>query len=203
MTGQIPVEQYRLFIAFQVPEAIRKKMLCVQRELQTFVPPGAIRWTKPEQFHLTLRFLGNVPSDSLSALQEAVRAVCVTALPLHLYARGLGFFPNARSPRVVWVGINDGENRLTALQSRIESATGPFTSEPAGGYFAGHVTLGRFKQFKNLNVKELRVAADKLKNQLFGGWTADEIEIMRSELLETGPRHAPVASIRLGMEVAH
>ena len=144
----------------------------------------SVRWTKPEQFHLTLRFLGDVPSESVAGLQESVNAVCSGVPALHLRAQGIGFFPNARSPRVIWIGINDGEKRLVDLQRKIEVAVQPFTQEPGSERFAGHVTLGRFKQFKRLEIKALTGACARLmKDRLFGEWTAKEVEIIRSELL--------------------
>jgi 2'-5' RNA ligase len=202
MTGKSLTEPFRLFIAIPVPDAVRDEMIRVQRELQPLAPPGAVRWTKPERFHLTLRFLGDVPSDRSGALQESVRAVCSSAPPLHLCARGVGFFPSARSPRVVWVGVNDDENRLVDLQKQIEGAVHPFTTEPGGERFAGHVTLGRLKRFNRLRINELTTCVEAIKKRMFGEWLAREIEIVRSELSATGSRYTPLATIRLGIEIA-
>jgi RNA 2',3'-cyclic 3'-phosphodiesterase len=202
MTGKNLTEPFRLFIAIPVPDAVRDEMIRVQRELQPLAPPGAVRWTKPEQFHLTLRFLGDVPSDRAGALQESVRAVCSSTPPLHLCARGVGFFPSARSPRVVWVGVNDDENRLVDLQKQIEGAVHPFTTEPGGDRFAGHVTLGRLKRFNRLRINELANCVEAMKKRMFGEWLAREIEIVRSELSATGSCYTPLATIRLGIEIA-
>jgi 2'-5' RNA ligase len=195
-------ERFRLFVAIPVPDAVRKDMIRVQRELQPLAPPGAVRWTKPEQFHLTLRFLGDVPSDRAGALQESVRAVCSGTPVLRLRAKGVGFFPNARSPRVVWVGVTDDENRLVDLQKQIESAIRPFTAEPGGDRFAGHVTLGRLNRFNILRINDLTTCVEAMKKRMFGEWLAREIEIVRSELSATGSRYTPLTTLRLGMEIA-
>ena len=202
MTRESADEKFRLFVAITVPDAIREEMLRVQHELQLLAPRGAVRWTKPEQFHLTLRFLGDVSSDRVMDLQEAVRAVCASAPVLHLRAQGVGFFPHARAPRVVWVGINDSGNHLVNLQRKIEDAVRPFTAETGGERFAGHVTLGRFKQFNVLGVRELTAGAEAMKDRRFGEWTGREIEIIRSELLATGSRYTLLVAIRLGTEIA-
>ena len=165
MQVESSTEQLRLFVAIPFPDAVREEMLRVQHELQPLVPRDVVRWTKPEQFHLTLRFLGDVSSDRVAALQESVRAVCSGAPALHLRAQGVGFFPNARSPRVIWVGVNDGENRLVDLQKKIEAAVQPFTAEQGAERFAGHVTLGRFKQSKRLEIKELTARAEAMKDR--------------------------------------
>ena len=126
MADDNSTEKLRLFVAIPMPEAVRNEMLRVQQEMQRLVSREAVRWTKPEQFHLTLRFLGDVPVEHVAALQEAVNAVCRSHPALRLRAQGVGFFPNARSPRVIWVGVNDGEERLADLQKKIEDAVRPF-----------------------------------------------------------------------------
>ena len=139
---------------------------------------------------------------ALVVLRESVRAVCSSAARLHLQAQGVGFFPNARSPRVIWIGITDGENRLAGFQRKIEDAVQPFAAGRGGERFAGHVTLGRFNNSKYLDINVLTVSAETMKDSKFGEWTVQEIEIIRSELLATGSRYTVLAAIRLGTEIA-
>src|ERR1017187_8799658 len=141
MADDSSTEKLRLFVAIPMPEAVRNEITGIQQELQRLVPPAAVRWTKPEQFHLTFRFLGNVPLERVAALQEAVNAVCRGSPALRLRAQGVGFFPNTRSPRVIWAGVNDGDGRLADLQKKIEAAVQPFTQGPGAERFAGHVTI--------------------------------------------------------------
>jgi len=197
MTGEDSTERCRLFVAIPVPDAVRNEMIRVQRELQPLAPAGAIRWARPDQFHLTLRFLGDVPSARVTALQEAVRAVCPGASALRLCAQGVGFFPNARSPRVIWARIKD-DDRLAELQKKIQTAVHPFSTGPGGEHFAGHVTLGRFKQFKRQETGKLAACAETMKDRVFGEWTAGEIEVIRSELSPAGARHTVLAAFPLG-----
>ncbi|HLX96949.1 MAG TPA: RNA 2',3'-cyclic phosphodiesterase [Verrucomicrobiae bacterium] len=198
MTGEGSTERFRLFVAIPVPDVIREEMIRVQQALEPLAPHPVVRWTKPEQFHLTLRFLGDVSSDRITALQESLRAVCSGTRGLHLHARGIGFFPGARFPRVVWVGIDNHEKRLGELQERIERAVRPFTMEPGGEHFAGHVTLGRFKRSNILKINDLRIKMEAMKDCLFGKWTAWTIEIIRSELSPAGTRHTVLAALPLG-----
>jgi len=196
MTDENSNRWLRLFVAISMPEAIRDEMLSSQQELQRLVPRDAVRWTNPAQFHLTLRFLGDVPVERVPALQEAVKAVCAGVPALRLPAQGIGFFPNASSPRVIWVGVSDGEGRLVDLQKGIEGAVRPFAEGPASENFAGHVTLGRVKFLKRPEIEKLAAHAQTAKDHLFGEWTANEVELMRSELLPTGAQHTLLAAIR-------
>ena len=198
MTDENSNRWLRLFVAISMPEAVRDKVLSSQQELQRLVPRDAIRWTNPGQFHLTLRFLGDVPVERVPALQEAVKAVCAGAPALRLRAQGIGFFPDARSPRVIWTAVNDGAGRLAELQKKIEFAVQPFTPQPAAEKFAGHVTLGRVKFLKRPEIEKLATHAQAVSDRLFGEWTANEVELMRSELLPTGAQHTLLTALRLG-----
>jgi 2'-5' RNA ligase len=200
MTGENAIERFRLFVAITVPDRVRNEMIGVQSELRSLAPPDVVRWARPEQFHLTLRFLGDVSSDRAAALREAVRAVCSGAPRLSARARGIGLFPNAHSPRVVWVGIDDNV-RLTGLQSQIERAVRPFSTGPGGEHFAGHVTLGRFKPFKGPGIVELAARVAAMNDRILGEWTAQKVEIIRSELSSSGARHTTLAAFSLGAEI--
>ena len=98
---------FRLFIAVTIPEEIKAKIEEAQAELRRALPAHGVRWTRREQFHLTLRFLGDVDAARVEPLGEAIRAVCRGFGPLHLRAERVGFFPDLRYPRVVWVGVQD------------------------------------------------------------------------------------------------
>ncbi len=201
MAENISTEPLRLFVAVTVPDVIRNEMMRLQDRLRLLVPRGAVRWTRPEQFHLTLRFLGDVSSGCVSDLQKAVGEVCAEAPALQLCAQGIGFFPNARSPRVIWIGIGDHDHRLADLQQKIESAVRPFTREQGNERFAGHVTLGRFKQFNRLEIRELTSDVETLKDRVFGEWAVIKVEIIRSELMATGSRYTVLADFPLDKKI--
>jgi 2'-5' RNA ligase len=193
------MEKLRLFIAISIPDPVRNEIIHVQREMQPLAPSGAARWTRPDQFHLTLRFLGDVPVAGLEKLKESVNAVCRSAQPLQMRAEGVGFFPNPHSPQVVWVGIDDQAGLLVDLQKRIENVVRPFAAEPGEKNFSGHVTLGRLKNLKPSDARKLAAHAQTIKDRLFGEWTAHEVEVIRSELTPTGARHTSLTAFRLGV----
>jgi len=193
-------EKLRLFIGIPIPEPVQDEIIRGQQELQPLVPRDVARWARPDQFHLTLRFLGDVPADGVEDLKKSVGAVCRNAWPLSLRAEGVGFFPNPRSPRVIWVGINDREGRLVDLQKQIEAAVGPFSPEPGEKNFTGHATLGRLKNPKPSDIRDLAARAQSLEKRLFGEWTAHEIEIIRSELSPAGAHYTSLAAFRLGAD---
>src|SRR5437868_6844677 len=99
----------RLFLAIPVPEGIRKEIEKAQQELRSALPESRIRWTRRQQFHLTLTFLGNVEAARSEDLVEAVRGACDSFFALNLRAESIGCFPNLRRPRVLWSQIQDHE----------------------------------------------------------------------------------------------
>jgi len=198
MTDPNSASLLRLFIAISIPEPVRDEIIRVQRELQPLVPRDVARWARSDQFHLTLRFLGDVPADGVEDLKKSVGAVCRNVRPLFLRAEGVGFFPNPRSPRIIWVGIDDREGRLIDLQKQIETAVGQFSPDPGEKNFTGHATLGRLKNPRPADIRDLASRAQSLEKRLFGEWTAHEIEIIRSELSPVGARYTSLAAFRLG-----
>src|SRR6266436_2218684 len=139
------LEHYRLFVAIGMPEHIKDAMAAAQAELREALPERGVTWTKREQLHLTLKFLGNVDIQCVDALNEQLRASCQGFAPLTLRARHVGAFPNARFPRVVWVGLTDAEGQLPKVQSAVEAASQNFSVLEPEKKFTGHVSLGRAK----------------------------------------------------------
>jgi 2'-5' RNA ligase len=187
------LESLRLFAAITIPEPVRNEMLAVQRELKPLAL-GDVRWAKPEQLHLTLKFLGNVPVISLEAVKKSLTIACAGAGPFHLNAKGIGFFPNERQPRVIWVGIEDDENALVRLQQRIERSLAPFAEKKGAEQFRPHATLGRFQKYRRYKTEQLVPHASSFGIHVFGGWRVEEVGLLRSELSQAGARHMLMSS---------
>lgn len=198
MTNENPAERYRLFIAVAVPDSVKTEIEKVQGKLQSVVPSNCVRWTRREQFHLTLKFLGNVEAPRVEELAEALRQTCKDFPALHVQARRIGFFPGPRRPRVIWVGMEDLRGQLSLLQGAVESISSPFTQEKGEGEFAGHVTLGRVKFTQRPHAEALARMALDLADAVFGEWTVEEVELIRSQLSSEGPAYTTIAAARLG-----
>ena len=197
MTEPNPPPFLRLFIAIAVPLDVRQEIGRAQGRLQRNSPPGAIRWTRPEQFHVTLKFLGDVPSEHTAALEKSVAAVCSASSALRLSADGIGFFPNAHKPRVIWTGARDDSGLLSELHRQIDQALRWLAPAERPEKFTGHITLGRFKPGRPAAIQKLLELVSDLHGQHFGVWQAREVDIIRSELTSVGAEHLPIASLPL------
>jgi RNA 2',3'-cyclic 3'-phosphodiesterase len=189
----------RLFIAIAVPPEVRDEISRAQGQLRRDSPPGTIRWTRPDQFHVTLKYLGDVPAGQAAALGKIVSGVCAGFSPLRLAAHGIGFFPNTQKPRVIWAGAEDNSGQLAELHRQMDGAVRPFAPAEKPERFTSHITLGRFKPGRHGSYEKLLERAAALRDRNFGGWLAGAVEIVRSELTSTGARHTPLASCPLAM----
>jgi RNA 2',3'-cyclic 3'-phosphodiesterase len=197
MPDAVASTTYRLFVALPIPGPVKAEIERVQVELRRALPDHSARWTKREQFHLTLRFLGNVRAQRVPELVNAARAACRNFPPLKLRAERVGCFPDLRFPRVVWVWVHDETNRLLTFQKAVERATADFAETSAEEDFTGHVTIARTKNIKRPQAEILAKLAQGMAESFFGEWIADGIEIMRSELAPAGARHSCLAAISL------
>jgi 2'-5' RNA ligase len=216
---------FRLFVAISPPEDVKDRIEQAQHQLRRVMPANIVRWTRREQFHLTLKFLGNVAATRVKELTEALRSACFGVGALRLRAERIGFFPGARSPRVLWVGVRDEKGALPRLQQSVETnlnkfiedaarpgsaGVSPASSEdvvsarglPPGRRrsqeaFVGHITLGRIQRILRSESEILSQATDGLANSFFGEWTANHVELIRSELSSGGSRYTTLAEIPL------
>jgi RNA 2',3'-cyclic 3'-phosphodiesterase len=190
-------KHYRFFIAVLIPVQIKSEMAAVQAELQTKLPKGSVTWTKPEQLHVTLRFLGKVAVDQVSTLKAQVASALKCSAPFELCAERVGAFPDTRFPRVLWVGLNDTEGKLTQIHTLVEGAVRQFSPQEGHERFYAHATLGRVKHLGARDKKSLCDLLSRLSQRSFGKWCVNEVELMRSELSSQGALHTCVASFPL------
>jgi 2'-5' RNA ligase len=190
-------ERFRLFLALPVPAEIKGSLSAAQDELRRMLRPLAASWTRAENMHLTLRFLGDVHCDRVEALTASVMAATTGFGSMHLVAERLGVFPDLRFPRVVWAWVHDDANRLAELQRRVAAATNGFTCERAEEKFTGHITLARIKQIKRPQAEVIASCLQRAVNRRFGDWSADHLELVRTELSPEGSRYTCLANFPL------
>lgn len=131
----------RAFVAVFPPPEIREALLAAARELRVI---GPVRWVRPENVHLTLKFLGDVSSqDLLDRVPEALEAVCGRHEPFDAESAAFGAFPSERRARILWAGIDEGSDRLRALAEDVEACMEPLGFEREARVYTPHLTLGR------------------------------------------------------------
>ena len=182
----------RSFIAIELPLVIRSALAELQQELKRC--NADIRWVKPDNIHLTLKFLGEVKEDRIDGIVEGIRDVCGRAGQLRLEVRGLGAFPNRRSPRVLWVDIL-GDGLLAGLQRDIEEAMtlADFKAEKRG--YTPHLTIGRFRSLREKDHLFERIG--QLSDNSIGFMDVKSVTLMRSDPGLSGAEYTRIAELPL------
>jgi 2'-5' RNA ligase len=183
----------RAFIAIELPPEIQDPIARLQARVRQDLPPGLVRWVRPEGIHLTLKFLGDVDQDDLPLVKERMREACVPHAPFTLTVGGLGCFPNLRRPRVVWVGLDDSYAALSALQRGLERAIAPLGFPTERRRFHPHLTLGRVKNGRSRAELEVLGAYVTRAKVDIGQMSVEAVRLMRSELLPGGAVYSELA----------
>jgi RNA 2',3'-cyclic 3'-phosphodiesterase len=184
----------RLFVALSIPSEVRENIASLIRALRR--ADSTPRWVNPESLHVTLKFIGEVESQIVPAICEALVAIPV-AQPLTLALHGVGFFPNARRPSVAWIGI-EAPPILAFLASEINRLLAPLGIQPETKPFVPHLTITRFKDHRLSPA--LHIDIEKWKNHNFGTVSASEIHLVESRLKSSGAEYTTLRSFPFAQE---
>ncbi|RRR77032.1 MAG: RNA 2',3'-cyclic phosphodiesterase [Candidatus Viridilinea halotolerans] len=174
----------RLFIALELPSAIRDELVSVQERMRSTAPP--VRWVVPENMHLTLQFLGETPPERLAGLKAALADLAVPDITLHLGP--LGAFPHLFQPAVVWVGLAGDVAALRGLQATVCAATAARGFAHKERSFYPHLTLGRVREGLNqLRLEALGATLERSDPPRALAWAAGRPLLFESTLTPQGP----------------
>ena len=180
----------RLFVALEIPAAVRDNLSALGKELQPLAKE--LRWVAPGNFHVTLKFLGETPSKRLASIREALGAVRSKEAAA-LRFQGLGFFPNERRPSVLWAGI-EYTAALQAVAAQIDKCLKRLGFLCEKREFKPHLTLARFKEARMPEEFHSTVLANA--NREFGSLQASAFQLMQSRLKTSGAEYSQVESFR-------
>lgn len=175
----------RLFVALEIPAAVRENLAALVSDLRVLssqLPDRHPRWVRPENIHLTLKFIGETDARKIEGIRAALSRIRTDA-PVELLFRGLGFFPDAKPPRVFWAGVNASGNLplLAANVDRALETQGIVREERA---FRPHLTLARFDPPGV--AEKLSAAVEQNVDHDFGSAQACEFHLIESNLHPSG-----------------
>ena len=183
----------RTFVAIEMPAVVRDSIATLQQDLRGF--PVRVSWVRPANIHLTLKFLGDIRENQVGAISEALARVGEKTAPFSLSVGTLGFFPNRRRPRVLWVGISNPDGELRQLAESVENALLPlgFKKEKRG--FNPHLTFGRVRDPRNIEQVMEKLETTEFEEQAI---FVKEMVFMKSTLHPRGSIYEPLKRIALG-----
>ena len=177
----------RCFVAIEIPQPIQGLLKPVQTRLQSKIRRAS--WTKPGNFHLTLKFLGDVDIETIDVVNEAIQKVVNAQAPFSIALGGVGAFPNFTRPRVLWVGLKQGGLTVSRLAKSVNAALKPL-GFPIDNRFHPHLTLARIRVPMNLeSLKDVLRQYDAIDSAVVRG---NEITLMQSQLHPNGAIYTPL-----------
>lgn len=135
----------RLFLAIELEPDIADKLLKLQEQVQARASEAKVRWVEPENFHLTVQFLGDIPESALPGVIEACSFLVPPRADFQLRVAGVSFFPKKGPLKTLWVGLREGAEEWKLLVESVEPWMTPLGAPKHGG-LVPHITIGRVKE---------------------------------------------------------
>ncbi len=191
----------RAFVAIEMPPAVRAELGLISGVLAGQATPGSVRWVKPDLLHLTLRFLGDTAVAKLPAIAAALDNAVGQTAPFTLHLGQLGCFPNARRPRVIWVGLDGDRRSLLALKQGVDAVLAPLGWAAEERPFQAHLTVGRVNDGRLVGALDWETVVKQVAVPV----TA--VHLIESQLQRSGPiytvRHTSRLVVAPVSRVAH
>lgn len=183
----------RLFISIELPDEIKDSIEKVIGEMKRKLTP--VKWVDKKNLHLTLKFLGWVEDEKVESLTGSIEDACGDFGPIKISLAGLGVFPVGKRPRVIWVGIGQGGDRVKDLADVLEERLSGKGIREEERDFSSHLTIGRIKD--EIDIEALAGFIKKNEKADLGGFTAKHVSLMKSTLKRNGPVYEEIKKIEL------
>lgn len=186
----------RVFIAIELDQDTKAALSSLEEKLK--ISQADVKWVEPENIHLTLKFLGERDEKKI---KQIVSALTKTAQSFSSYSSSistLGAFPNLRSARVIWAGIDKGDNETKTIAANLEEEISRIGIPKERRAFSSHITIGRVRSFKNIQnlYMQLEDLSKKLSTQRLE-FNISELTLFKSTLSRQGAIYEAIARIPL------
>ena len=179
----------RSFLAFELPLEIKKIVARVSGELRQSSLNA--RWVKVDNIHLTVVFMGSIETEDIPAIAQGVQEVCQIYGPFDMSLKGIGCFPNRRSPRVLWLGLDGDLEPMSDFRDALQGHLTGFGIKEEKRKFKPHLTLARFRKPKKMDLKEDQLLS-KYENISSSVCALKELILFKSDLKPTGAVYTKV-----------
>jgi 2'-5' RNA ligase len=185
----------RLFVGIDLPGAVERKLSDVVSQLAATVGKGGIRWSRPENLHITTKFVGEWPEERLDGMKTALRGLMGRGA-INIKLAGLGWFPNPHQPRIFWVGVQAGQE-LGLLAKATDDAAAAIGVPKEDKEFRPHLTLARLNGATREDIVALRQGVAAIDDLEFGSFCADAFYLYLSKTGGNGSVYTKLESFAL------
>ncbi|HZZ29195.1 MAG TPA: RNA 2',3'-cyclic phosphodiesterase [Pirellulales bacterium] len=177
----------RVFTAVEITPEVRAQALRLIERLH--IAPAKVTWTKADNLHYTLKFLGDVPMEKTAAICQAVQQAAGPFSPFELVAARAGAFPSAGHPRTLWLGVSDGAEQIELLFQVVERLLEPLGFPREHRRFTAHITLGRVRDSSPAALQQLTELLRKHAEFDAGAMPVGSVTVFSSTLGRAGPSY--------------
>jgi len=172
----------RLFIAVELPGSVREKLEQIQQRLKG--TRDEIKWVNPSLIHLTMKFLGEVKEKELESIVRVIRSIASRFSHFGMKIEKIGTFPFSSSPRVIWVGVGEGKDKLEVIAGELEQELAKQGFSRERRKWISHLTLGRVKNLKER--EKLKELVSNYKEVEIGEVKVRDLSVIQSRLTPQG-----------------
>jgi len=187
----------RAFIAVELPKDLKKELAALEMLLKNN-GPSVVKWVDPDSIHITLKFLGEISTDKVEKLIQAMDEAVKGTAPFQLEVRKLGAFPAPDRPQVIWVGVKGEVDKITRLQQSIEASCERLGFSRENRAFTPHLTLGRVRDEARPNERQ-RLGKQLMETSFTSLHNVEvkEINLLKSHLTPAGAIHTIIGTVKL------
>jgi len=184
------MSKFRGFIALDLD--VPSKIVEIENEIRK---TGAnVKLVKPGNMHLTLKFLGDTNEELIDEIEKIMKESVEGIEPFNIQLKGTGVFPNPNYIKVIWIGIQNGE-QIIPIAQKIDEKISKLGFKKEKRKFSPHLTIGRVKSAKNKD-KIIKII-DKYRDVQFADLKVEFLKLIRSELTPKGPIYTTIKEIKL------
>ncbi|MFZ5648683.1 MAG: RNA 2',3'-cyclic phosphodiesterase [Bacillota bacterium] len=189
------MRKLRLFWAVNLPEDFKAGISEIQTRLKNSGSDS--KWVDPHNLHITVKFLGETDGGMVGEMAGAVAERLKGCGEFRLALEGLGFFPGAANPRVLWAGLKGDVGKLKEIAAAVDQCMSGLGFPREGRKFSPHLTLARLRSSKNMEDLIKGVGVETATVNSLGGFSVLSVDLMQSDLNRQGPVYSVLKSVRL------
>jgi RNA 2',3'-cyclic 3'-phosphodiesterase len=187
------METIRTFIAVELPASVKDAIAGIQSELKK--TKADVKWVRPANCHITLKFLGNITREQADAVSGVLRKCADGCVPFRLTVENPGAFPSLQKPNIIWLGLADAGGCLSKMAAQVEEQLSTLGFAREDRAFTPHITIGRTKPGSHRHLSEA------LKNARVPSgleFTARGLTLFQSVLSSEGPAYSVLKECLFG-----
>ena len=182
--------KFRGFIAIDIDSF--PKLVQFENEIRN---SGAfVKLVEPKNIHITLKFLGDTNEEHIDKIEKILKDAVKDSNPFEIKLKGAGVFPNQNYIKVMWIGMENGE-QIGKIADKIDEEISELGFKKENRGFSAHLTIARVKSAKNK--EKLLELIEKYRDIEFGSLKVDTIKLKKSELTPKGPIYTTLKEVKL------